>query len=748
MSTYLFRLGRWAFRRRRFVLGFWLLVAVGAIVAATATGGQTDDSFTIPGTESQETTDVLEKSLPALAGGQTQIVFAAPNGGKVTDSAIQSGIEAAVNNIKTVPQVATVSDPFSQQGVSPDQVAALSFVQYTGQPADVKNSSLDALEQAIEPARAAGVEVEYTGSVFPGWRVELSEVPEIVGLIVAFVILVIAFGALVAAGLPILTAVIGVVVSLMTVTAIASVVDVASSSTTVAIMLGLSCGIDYGLFIMFRHRNQLLRGMDTEESVALAAGTAGSSVVFAALTVITALCGLAVVGIPFLTIMGLCAAGAVAVALLVALTLMPALLGFSGTHITKFISTRLRPGHHEKVAETSATAPQKTFGSRWSRFVVKRRVIVLIGGVALLLLLAVPALDMQLGLPSGESQPTDNTQRKAYDLTSEHFGPGFNGPLMVVAEGQVSQADVQQLSGALAQQPDVFSAAPLAVNNEVAVVRVIPDSGPNDEATADLVHHLRDNRQLMENAVGGAPVLVGGTTASNIDVSQKLLDALPVFLIVIVGLAFILLTLAFRTILVPIKSILGFLLSVSAAFGATVAMFQWGWGEDIFGITPSETISFLPIIMLAIIFGLSSDYEVFVVSRIKEDFSRTNDARGSVQRGTAQSARVVTAAALIMFFIFVAFMFTDDPTIKALGFSFAVGVFLDAFVVRLTLVPAVMAIVRAKLWYHPQWFAKHVPDPDIEGKRLEERLAHSWSAEPGTAEAAGAYRRPGGGTEE
>jgi RND superfamily putative drug exporter len=734
LSTYLFRLGRWAFRRRRLVLGIWLLIAVGTIVTAIASGGKTNDTFTIPGTESQQTTDLLQQKLPALAGGQTQVVFAVPEGAKVGDTAYRNGIESAVGRMKTVPQVVSVSDPFTDQGISPDQRVALAYVQYNGQPAEVKDSSLDALEDANAPAKAAGVQVEYSGSVFPGWRIVVSEVPEIIGLCVAFVILVIALGALVAAGMPILTAIIGVAIALMGVTALASVVNIASASTTVAIMLGLSCGVDYGLFILFRHRNQVLRGMDVEHSAALAAGTAGSSVVFAALTVIIALCGLSVVGIPFLTVMGLCAAGAVAIALLIALTLLPALFGFAGTKVTSFISTRLRPGHHEDVAKTSALEPARTFGARWARFVVHNRIVVTVAGVAFLLLLAVPALDMQLGLPSGASQPTSKTQRRAYDLTAEHFGPGYNGPLLVVADGAVQQASLVQLSGVLAQQPDVAVAAPLANNGQVGVVRVIPQSGPNDTATADLVHEIRDNRAAIEASVG-APILVGGTTASNIDVSQKLADALPVFLVVVVGLAFVLLTLAFRTILVPIKSILGFLLSVAAAFGAEVAMFQWGWGRHIFDITPTETISFLPIIMLAIIFGLSSDYEVFVVSRIKEDFTKTGDARGAVERGTAQSARVVTAAALIMFFIFVAFMFTDDPTIKAIGFSFAVGVFLDAFVVRLTLVPAVMAMAKAKLWYHPQWFARYVPDPDIEGKRLEERQDALWAADAGREEA-------------
>ncbi|WP_331771598.1 MMPL family transporter (plasmid) [Embleya sp. NBC_00888] len=722
MSTYLFRLGKWAFRRRRWVLAVWLAIAVAAVVLATVSGGKTNDTFTIPGTESQDTTDLLEQKLPALGGAQTQVVFAVKSPAKVTDPGPSAGIEAAIAQLRTVPQVASVSDPFTDQGVAPDQLVALGWVQYTAQPADVEDATLDKLEDAVAPAEQAGVQVEYSGTVYPGWRITPSELPELIGLAIALVILLITFGAVVAAGLPIINAIIGVVIALMGVTALASVVNIASASTTVAIMLGLSCGIDYGLFILFRHRNNLIGGMTPEESAALALGTAGSSVVFAGLTVIIALCGLAVVGIPFLTLMGLCAAAAVLIALLIALTLLPAVLGFAGTKLVSFIDTRLRPGHHEEVARITATEPARTFGAAWARFVVRFRIPVLILGVGLLLVLAVPALSMELGLPSAASQPESSTERKAYDLTAESFGPGFNGPLLVVADGPVDQSGVTALVNALKQQPDVVAAGPLAVNNEVAVVRVIPATGPNSQTTADLVHHIRDNRSAIEAGVG-APILVGGSTASNIDVSTKLLDALPVFLLVVVGLAFVLLTFAFRTILVPIKSILGFLLSVAAAFGAQVAMFQWGWGEDIFGITPTETISFLPILMLAIIFGLSSDYEVFVVSRIKEDYTTTGDARGAVARGTGLSARVVTAAALIMFSIFVAFMFTDDPTIKAIGFSFAVGVFLDAFVVRLTLVPATMAIVRAKLWYHPQWFTKYVPDPDIEGKRLEERLA-------------------------
>jgi len=735
VSVYLYALARFAFRRRRLVLGVWLAAAVAAIVLAHASGGKTNDNFTIPGTESQQVADLLTQKVPALSGAQTQVVFATSGSAKVTDPSVQAAIESSLTRLKGGPQVVSVSDPFQAHAISPNGQVALSQVQYSAVPANIENSSLDALETEVVPARSAGVQVEFSGSVYPGWSVAPSEAPELIGIILAFFILLITFGAFVTAGLPILTAIIGVVTTLMGVTAVASVVTIASASTTVAIMLGLSCGIDYGVFILYRHRNNLLTGMEVEESVALAAGTAGSSVVFAALTVIIALCGLSVAGIPFLTVMGLCAAVAVLVALLIALTLLPAMLGFAGEKIAKFIDSPLRRGHHERVARIAANEPGRTFGASWARFVVRFRVPILLAGVALLVLLAVPFTSIELGLPSGSSQPTSNTSRRAYDLTTDAFGAGFNGPLLVTADPVTDPSYTDGLVTELTKLPDVANVSALVTTNQTSVIRVVPKSGPNDQATADLVNQIRGDRATLEGD-SGAQVLVGGTTASNIDVSSKLGSALPIFLVVVVGLAFLLLTFAFRTILVPIKSIIGFLLSFMAAIGAQVALFQWGWGRHLFGITPSETISFLPIIMLAIIFGLSSDYEMFVVSRIKEDFTKTGDARGAVERGTGLAARVVTAAALIMFTIFVAFMFTNDPTIKAIGFSFAAGVFLDAFVVRLTLVPATMAIIRSKLWYHPQWFAKYVPDPDIEGARLEEKFLLASSSASAPAEQA------------
>jgi RND superfamily putative drug exporter len=737
MSNYLYRLAHFAFRRRRLVLAVWLAAAIAAIVIAQASGGKTNDAFTIPGTEAQNAGDVLSAKLPAFSGGQSTIVFATTHGSaKVTDPAAKAAIETAMSKLRSVPQVSSVVDPFQGRRVSQSGKVALGQVQWSAKAPDVKDANLVAVTKAMKPVQADGVQVEYNGSVYPGWRVPISEVPELIGLIIAFLILMITFGAFAAAGMPILSAIIGVVTTLMGITAVASVLTIASASTTVALMLGLSCGIDYGLFVLSRHRTNLLNGMTPEESVPMAMGTAGSSVVFAALTVIIALCGLTVVGIPFLSVMGLAAAASVTVALLIALTLLPAMLGFAGTKVAKFARLPLLGARAERVARRSAADPDSSAGASWARFVVRYRVPVLIGGIALLGVLAIPAATIHLGLPSGASQSPGNTQRKAYDLTTEGFGAGFNGALLIVAQGVRSPSDTQQIAAALTKMPDVAQVTPLAAQNGISLVRLIPKSGPNDPATASLVHTLRDDRAAIEGQTG-AHILVGGTTASNIDVSAKLSSALPVFLIVVVGLAFILLTFAFRTILVPIKSILGFLLSMAAALGAQVAMFQWGWGEHIFGITPAETISFLPIIMLAIIFGLSSDYEVFVVSRIKEEYTKNGDARRAVQRGTGSVARVVTAAAMIMFSIFVAFMFTNDPTIKAIGFSFAAGVFLDAFVVRLTLVPAVMAIIRSRLWYHPEWFAKYIPDPDIEGQRLEHRLTE------GELAAAGSSGQPG-----
>src|SRR6266852_8690617 len=408
MSNYLYRLAHFAFRRRRLVLAVWLVAAIAAIAIAMVSGGKTNDNFTIPGTEAQNAANVLTARLPAFSGGQSTIVFATTNGSaKVTDPAAKAAIETAMTRLGSVPQVSAVVDPFQGRRVSQSGQVALGQVQWSAKPAAVQDANLNAVKAAMKPVQADGVQVEYNGSVYPGWRTPISEVPELIGLIIAFGILMITFGAFAAAGMLIVGAIIGVVTTLMGITAVASVLTIASASTTVALMLGLSCGIDYGLFILSRHRTNLLNGMTSEESVPLAVGSAGSAVVFAGLTVMIALCGLTVVGIPFLTVMGLAAAASVTVALLIALTLLPALLGFAGTKVATFTRLPLLGARAERVARRSAADPDSSAGAGWGRFVVRHRVPLLIGGIALLGVLAIPAASIHLGLPSGASQSKD-----------------------------------------------------------------------------------------------------------------------------------------------------------------------------------------------------------------------------------------------------------------------------------------------------------------------------------------------------
>jgi RND superfamily putative drug exporter len=729
VSTYLYRLARWCYGHRRIVLAGWLLLVVVVVTLSVLGKGTENNDITIPGTESQHVSDILKGKIPAFSGAQTQVVFTSSSGQSVTSKTDEAAIAATVRQMGHSAQVAQVTDPVQTHSISPDGKEALATVLWNTTATNVDNSSVTALQAKATPAHAAGLNVNYGGQVYPGSNPKVSELPEIIGICIALVILLITFGAVTAAVLPILSAIIGVAIVITGTTALAAVASIATVSTTVALMLGLSTGIDYGLLILSRHRSQLLAGREAEESVATAVGTAGSSVVFAGATVMVALAGLSVVGIPFLRTMGLIAAGAVFISVLIALTLLPALLGFSGDKVAHFIGPRRRKrlagrvGRAERSARLAVAHPEQTAGAKWARFVSRFRWPVLIAGVGVALVIAIPALSIHEGLPSGASEPTSNTSRVAYDLTTEHFGVGFNGPLLAVASPVTSQQEVNAITARLAGVPGVASAHQSAFTNGTAVIQVTPKTGPDDKATTNLVNLIRSERSQLSGS-DRVQLLVGGSTASNIDVSKKLSSALPVFLIVIVGLAFILLTLAFRTILVPIKSILGFLLSVAAAVGAEVAVFQWGWLDSLLGITKSPvTLSYLPVILIAIIFGLSSDYEVFVVSRIKEDFTKTGDARGAVVRGTGVSVRVVSAAALIMFSIFVAFLTNPVSAVKPIAISFAVGVFIDAFLVRQTLVPAVMSIAGAKLWYHPKWFSKYVPDPDIEGDQLEKHLA-------------------------
>ncbi len=714
MAQYLYRLGRFAARLRRWVLGAWLAILIVVAIAAGTLSGATDDSFSIPGTESQMALDVMGEAMPGAEGASARVVFAAPEGTTLTEPSARAAVESSVANLAAGPSVTGVSDPFAATSISDDGTIAFATVSFDADAADLTLAATDALEAAPDPARDAGLQVDFGGDALPA--AEHSSSSEVIGLAVAIVVLLITFGSLIAAGLPILNAIFGVAIGISLITAGTGMFSMSSTAPTLAIMLGLAVGIDYALFIVTRVRQQLSTGLSPEEAIARSVATAGSAVVFAGLTVVIALVGLTVVGIPFLTVMGLCAAVTVVVAVLVAITLLPSLLAFSGNAIDKYKVPGLRV--HKGLG-----SDKDSLGLRWGRF-VNRRPAAVVGAVLVgLLLLAVPVLSLQMGLPGDGSKPTDTTERRAYDLLAEGMGAGFNGPLIVLIDGRESanpQATANAVEQRLAALDNVEAVGTTAFGptGDIGILTVIPTTGPESTETVDLVHDIRHSVDSIETS-DGVDVSVTGTTALGIDVSEKLASALPTYILVVVGLALVLLLLAFRSILVPIKAVAGFLLSVAGSFGAVVAVFQWGWAKDLFGLdTTGPIISFLPILLIGVLFGLAMDYEVFLVSRIREDYVHGGDARQAVVQGVQHSARVITAAGLIMIAVFAAFILGDDPATKMIGFGLAVGVAIDAFIIRMTFVPAVLSLLGDRTWRLPGWLDRILPNLDIEGERL------------------------------
>ncbi|MET8529755.1 MMPL family transporter, partial [Micromonospora sp. NPDC005172] len=587
-----------------------------------------------------------------------------------------------------------------------------------------------AYEEVGAAAKAQGWQVAPGGEVLGG-EPEIGST-EALGVLVAAIVLIITFGSLVAAGMTMLNALIGVGVGMAGLFALSGVIELTSTAPILALMLGLAVGIDYSLFITSRHRQNLLDGLPPDEAVGRAVGTAGSAVVFAGATVVIALAGLAVVDIPFLTVMGLAAAGTVTVAVLVAITLQPALLGFAGRRV---LPRRLRGVSADTTPATdtpastpdvhTVTAEDRTrFGFRWARFVTRFRVPVILVGLLGLGLLALPTPDMRLALPGAATAAVGSPARVANDLTVEGFGPGFTGRLAVVVAGdspQATSAAVPQVTALLQRTENVLAVAPpqLSPDGRTALLGVVPKTGPTDKATETLVHDIRGS----VSGIRDADVLLTGVTAIGIDVSEKLSDALPVYLLLVVGLSVLLLMLVFRSLLVPVKAALGFLLTVAATFGITVAVFQQGHLANLLGLdTPGPLISFLPILLIGILFGLAMDYEVFLVSRMREDFVHGETAREATISGMGHGARVVTAAALIMMSVFGGFVFLDDPVIKSMGFALAIGVAIDAFVVRMTIVPAVMSLLGDRAWWLPRWLSRALPNVDIEGEGLRDHL--------------------------
>ncbi|WP_338495586.1 MMPL family transporter [Streptomyces sp. SJL17-4] len=736
MATFLSKLGRLAFRRKGVTLLLWLLVFAGAGVAASSAPAPPADTFSMPGTESQEAFDLLTEKFPdaSVDGATARVVVRAPEGARITTPSTKAEVERLVADLEaSSPQVVGVADPYKSPAVSisEDGTTAYMVVTYKVPAAEVDDKAHDALDAATEHAREAGLTVEAGGDAV---KIEqaMGGTGEQIGILVSAIVLVLTFGSMLAAGMPLITALIGVGIGISGITALGSTFGLSGTTSTLAMMIGLAVGIDYALFIVSRFRAERAEGRTPEEAAGRAVGTAGSAVVFAGLTVIVALAGLAVVNIPMLTKMGLAAAGTVAVSVLVAITLVPALLGLAPVKVMarkgrlRYAVKPLSDRQRRRAAKHEAKLARKTkpnLGTRWARYVLRHPVIVLLVGVVGLGTIAVPAASLELGLPGEGQMSTQTTQRKAYDLLSESFGPGFNGPLMVTVQtkdAQKATAAGDEIGRALAKTPGVASVSPATANTagDTAILNVIPTTGPTEKKTEELVHALRDTADDLEPSTASR-ILVTGQTAMFIDFSQTLDDALLPYLALVVGLAFLLLMVVFRSVLVPLKAALGFLLSVAAALGAVVAVFQWGWLADVFGIdAPGPIMSTMPIFMIGVVFGLAMDYEVFLVSRMRESYAHGARPGEAVVDGFRYGGRVVGAAAVIMMSVFSGFIVEDNDFVKMIGFALAIAVLFDAFVVRMAIVPALFALLGRSAWWLPKWLDRALPRVDVEGEKL------------------------------
>ncbi|HWM04919.1 MAG TPA: MMPL family transporter [Actinophytocola sp.] len=703
MATFLYRLGRASFRRRWLVTGVWAVLLIVLGLGAVGLSGQLTNAVSIPGTESQRAIDRLHETFPeaGVGGATARVVIEAPAGSTFADPALRADTDALVAALRDAPEVARVSPP----NVAPDGTVALVQVGYDQQAFELTDADRDGLREA---AGAGGPTVEIGGDAVRG--APETGATEILGVLVAAIVLVVTFGSLLAAGLPLLTALVGIGVGLAGIATVSGFTELNANTPVLALMIGLAVGIDYALFIVSRYRDERAGGAEHERAAGRAVGTAGSAVVFAGLTVIIALAGLTVVGVPFLGEMGLAAAATVAVAVLIALTLLPALLGFAGDRVRARRRPRARSG--------------PGLGERWARLVARRRVPALLLALAALALVAVPAASMRLGLPSDAAAAPESSAHRAYELVSDAFGPGANGPLTVVVDTRDGAPDavaavvrrIQGMDGVAAVLPPRANQA-----GDTTLLTVVPRTGPSDAATEDLVTELRASAGPLRAEVG-ADIAVTGQTAANIDVSGKLADAMLPYLALIVGLAFLLLMLVFRSVVVPLKATLGFLASVAATFGAVVAVFQWGWLAGALGVESTGPImSMLPILLIGVLFGLAMDYQVFLVTRMREEHVHGSPAGQAVVAGFRHGARVVVAAALIMTSVFAGFVFAQDSLIQSIGFALAVGVAIDAFVVRMTIVPAVMSLLGARAWWLPRWLDRLLPNVDVEGERLVER---------------------------
>jgi RND superfamily putative drug exporter len=710
MSNSLYRLGRFAARRPWAVIGAWLVLSVLVVAASSTFGQKLEDSFGAPGVDSQHATDLLSSAGSDQAGLTAQVVVT-PRDDRVTffDS---PDARAALSQVQSaaaqLPRVLGTSDPAgtatATPGVlSPDGRVAIIRLQYPVLE-DLERQDLENLKAfAVQAGQEHPLRIELGGDLFFAFDEPETGLGEAVGLAAAIVVLLVAFGSIIAMGLPIGMALFGLARGISSMSLVAYLIDIPSWAPVLGSMVGLGVGIDYALILVTRHREHLAQGMTVEESAGRAVATAGQSVVFAGGTVVIAILGLAVAGVPFMTAGGVAISLIVLTMVLVSITLLPAFLGLAGHWINR-LGVRRR---HTRVGSG---------WTRWAQHVSRHAAAYAVGATVLLLALAAPVLALRVGTPDDGSLPDTRTQRRAYDLVATGFGPGINGPLVIAVDISKDATVVPPLLDAVRADPGISDVAPPEVNAAAGVATLVafPSTGPQDDATVDTIKRLRSD--VIPAVIGGSPAKahVGGQTASLADVGNRVKERLPLFIGAVILLSVVLLTVVFRSIVVPLKAALMNLLSIGASFGVMVMVFQWGWGADLIGLeTTVPILPFIPMFMFAILFGLSMDYEVFLLSRIREEYLNTGDNDTSVVRGIAGTGRVITSAALIMISVFLSFVLNDDPSTKMFGLGLATAVFVDATIVRLILVPAAMKLLGDANWWLPAWLARLLPTVQV-----------------------------------
>jgi RND superfamily putative drug exporter len=709
MSHVLYRIGNFAGRHPWRVISAWIFIAVAIFMFNASHGGKYDETFTLPGSQSQRAADAVQDRFPQETLYTSNVIFHSEDG--LTSPEAKAAINDAVEKLADVPHAIAVNSPYDPRGptVSADKDTAFATVGFDIEK--VGTTEFDAAEKAVQGVRDAGIQVEYDGGL--GYaKVPAGGNSEMIGVLFAIVILAIAFGSLVAMSLPIVTALLAILIGSSAIGIMAGIVPVPEITGIVAMMLGLGVGIDYALFILTRHRQNLAAGQSVPVAIGRANATAGLSVLFAGLTVIVAIMGLKVSGVPMMEMMGYGSAIMVAVVMLASITLLPAMLGV--------VKHRVNSARVPFVKPKPADNPDAA-SARWAARVVAKPLRYGAAAAVILGVLAIPVFSMHLGFADAGNDAPTSTTRKAYDLMSDGYGPGVNGPLEVVLDtkgGQIPQATLDKLETSLASQPGVASVDDAVTNEagDLAIIGVTPTTAPQDARTDKLLEHLREDTVPAAVAGSGVEASITGSTALTVDVSSRLQQRMPWFLGAVIGLSFLVLMIVFRSVLVPLKAAALNVLGVGAAYGVIVAVFQWGWGASLIGV--HETVPIMPLapmLMFAILFGLSMDYEVFLMSRVREQYQKHFDPRRAVVEGVGSTARVISSAALIMISVFASFILDVDVTTKMFGIGLSVAVFLDVTLVRMVLVPAAMSLLGHRAWWLPAWLERRLPTIDIDG---------------------------------